>query len=593
MTWVILLVLLTFAGMIWERVPADMVAMSAFALLLVTRVLPPSEAYKVFANDAVITVACMFVLSKALERTGAISIIGHKLHSIAGTTQVGLMIAILPMVALLSAFVNNTPIVVVFVPILITLGLQRDLRPSKLLIPLSYASIFGGLCTLLGTSTNILVSSTAETLGQPPIGMFELARIGPILGIAGMAYILTVGRRLLPDRETLTSLLETTDNKQYMTEVVVVKGSPLIGKKLKETPLKSMPKARIIEVIRRSVPLTTPLEDVELQVGDRLRLSMVLGSVMEIQDVEGLEILPGHNLGLESLGMERAAVVECVIAPESTLIGRTLRQINFRQRFGVLILAVHRKGVNIQKQVAHTRLQFGDTLLVQGSQTAINQLRENPNFLMLQDVPDDVKLRKDRLWLSVSAIAGVVILASLGIFPISTLAIIGATVVVLGGCLDSDEAYRSIEWRLVFMIFGMLSLGMALQKTGAALLVAESLIAGLNWVPEDIRPYIMLSVIYLMTNILTEFLSNNAVAVLLTPIVISAAQALGVDPRPFIITVALAASASFATPIGYQTNTLVYGAGGYKFRDFIRVGTPLNLIFWMMASFLVPMLWPF
>ncbi|MDA7916412.1 SLC13 family permease [Verrucomicrobia bacterium] len=594
MTWVLLLVLLTFIGMVWERIPADMVAMSAFALLLVTRVLEPNEAFSVFGNDAVITVAGMFILSKALERTGFISLIGQRLHKVAGWTQFGLLISILPVVALLSAFMNNTPVVVVFMPILITLGLQRDLKPSKLLIPLSYASIFGGLCTLLGTSTNILVSSTAVSLNQEPIGMFELAKIGVPLGIVGMIYLLTIGRKLLPSRETLTSLIQSTVSKQYLTEVVVVRGSPLEGKRLEDTLLKTLPKsrARIIEVIRRRVPLSTPLNEIELQIGDRLCLSSVVGAVMEIQDVEGLEILPGQNLGLESLGGERAAVVECVVAPDSSMIGRTLKQANFRQRFGVLILAVHRKGVNIQEQLGKTRLDFGDTLLVQGSQTAINQLKENPNFLMLQDVPDDIKARKDRMGLAIGTIAALVILASLGVFPISALAIFGALIVILGGCLEPEEAYRAINWRLVFMIFGMLSLGIALEKTGTAGLLADTFINGFNWVPVDIRPYVMLSLLYLLTNVLTEFLSNNAVAVLLTPVVINTAIGLGVDPRPFIIVVALAASASFATPIGYQTNTLAYGAGGYKFRDFIKVGSPLNLIFWIMSSCLVPLLWP-
>lgn len=591
MAIVFVLLVLTFAAMVWEKLSVDLVALLAFSALLLTGILTPREAFVVFSNEAAITIACMFVLSAALEHTGVIDAIGRKLNSLGGRSDLALLALTLPVVALISAFVNNTPVVVVFMPIMISLASRRDIKPSKFLIPLSYACIMGGMCTLIGTSTNILVSSTAEKLGHAPLSMFELSKVGLPLALVGLVYLLTIGRKLLPDRDTLASLLQSTEHRQYLTEAVIAGNSPLIGKKLAETPLKSLPNSRILDISRGLDTLTTPLNEVVLQQGDRLRMTTVLSSVMEMKNLAGVSIVPNEGLGLETIGTEKAAFAETVIGPDSELIGRSLSQINFRQRYGVLILAVHRQGVNLQANLSQVRLRFGDTLLMEGSETAIHNLQRDRNFLMLVDVPHTAP-RRSRLWVGVGVIAGVVALAAANVMPIAALALIGALIVVLAGCLEVDQAYKSIQWKILFLIFGMLSLGMAMEKTGAAELIANGLISGLAWVPEAARPLAMLALVYLMTNVMTELLSNNAVAVLVTPIVINAALALGVDARPYIVAVAIAASASFATPIGYQTNTLVYGAGGYMFRDFLKIGTPLNLLFWLLATLLIPVFWP-
>ncbi len=583
---------LSFIAMVREKLSVDVVAMLAFSALLALGILTADEAFHVFANPAVITIAGMFVLSAALERTGVIDWIGRRLNSVGGGSDWKLLLAMLPIVAALSAFMNNTPIVAVFMPLMITLAARHGLKPSKLLIPLSYAAIFGGCCTLIGASTNIIVSSTAVEHGQSPISMFELAKIGVPMGVVGIAYLLTFGRRLLPERETLASLLESTTSKQYLTEAVVVSGSPLIGKKLSETPLKSLPNARILDVTRHTETLTTPLNEIVLEKGDRLRLTTVVSSVMEIDELHGVEILPKEEgLGLEAIGMEKAVVVESVIGHDSEMIGRSLREINFRQKFGILVLAVHRRGVNLRDNLARVRLRFGDTILMQGSQRAIAELRDNRNFLMLSELAA-TRVRRSKMWIPITTLAAIVTLAAFKVLPIQALAVIGSVTVVATRCLKVEEAYRAIHWRIVFLILGMLSLGLALEKTGGAALLAHGLIGALEWVPDASRPLAMLALVYLLTNVLTEFLSNNAVAALLTPIVISATATTGLDARPFIIAVALAASASFSTPIGYQTNTLVYGAGGYLFKDFIKVGLPLNLLFWLMATALIPRFWP-
>jgi di/tricarboxylate transporter len=592
MTWEMILVFgllaSTFALMVWEKLPIDLVAMLAFAGLLVSGVLTPAEAFGVFGNDAVVTVGCMFILSAALERTGVIETVGHRLNRMVGQSDWSVLVFVLPIVGVISAFVNNTPVVVVFMPILISLAAARGLKPSKLLMPLSFASILGGTCTLIGTSTNILVSSTAQKMGQAPLGMFELGKVGLLLSVTGFVYLLTIGRKLLPGRETLASILQFADSKQYLTEAVVVTDSPLIGKPLTETPLANQPKLRVLDVIRAGDAVRAPLNEIVLARGDRLRLSTALSSVMEINSLEGLEISPKAKLGLELVGSQKAVVAECVVGPYSSLMGRSIREMNFRRRYGVLVLAVHRKGVNLRKDFADVRLRYGDTLLVEGPESAIRELRESRDFLLLLDVPHEVKRRRKQ-WLAVGTVGLVVALAALNVMPIAASAVMGAVLVVAARCLDMEEAYESVEWKVLFLIFGMLALGLALEKTGGAALVAQGLIRELGpWGPK-----VVLSAVVLVASVMTSFLSNNAVAVLLTPIAIQAAAALGVSARPFIIAVAIGASACFATPIGYQTNTLVHGAGGYLFRDFIRVGLPLNVIVWLLASLLIPFLWPF
>lgn len=592
MTWEMMFVFsvlaITFALMVWEKLSLDIVAMLAFSALLMAGILSPAEAFKVFSNEAAITVASMFVLSAALERTGVIETIAHRLNGIAGRSDWSVLLLVLPIVAVLSAFINNTPVVVVFMPILISLAAARGLKPSRLLIPLSFASILGGLCTLLGTSTNILVSASAQQLGQAPLGMFELGRAGWLLAVAGLVYLLTIGRRLLPDRDTLASLLQSTASKQYLTEVLVTADSPLVGKPIAETPLANQPKARVLEVIRAGDLLYTPLNEVVLQPGDRLRLATPLKSVLELNQLEGVALSPKSTLGVELVGTQKAVVAECVIGPRSSLVGRSVRDVNFRRRYGVLVLAVHRQGENLSEDFADVRLHYGDTLLVEGPEPAISQLRGHRDFLLLLDVPETAK-RSHKQLLAVGAIALVVVLATLNVLPIGALAVMAAVAVVALRCLDVEEAYEAVDWKVIFLIFGMLALGMALEKTKGAELVAQTLIRGLG----DHGPHVVLSAVVLLTSTLTNFLSNNAVAVLLTPIAVQAATALAASPRPFIIAVALGASACFATPIGYQTNTLVYGAGGYKFRDFLKVGLPLNLILCALAAWLIPKLWPF
>jgi di/tricarboxylate transporter len=583
------LLLASFIAMATEKISPDLVSLGAMATLLGFQVLTPSEAFQVFSNEAAIAVACMFILSAGLERTGALDQLGIKVDSIVGKSDWSILIVLLPLVAFVSAFVNNTPVVLIFLPIVTTLATKRGIKPSKLLIPLSFASILGGCCTLIGTSTNLLVSSTAKDLGHAGFTMFDLAKVGSLIAVAGIIYLLTIGRKLLPSRDTLASILQSTESKKYRTEAIILENSPLIGKKLIETAIKDLPHCRVLEVLRHHETLPLSLDEIVLQEGDRIRLSIAMSSVVEIKNLDGIEIFQqSEDIGLTVVDTEKTVVVEGIVNPQSRFEGYTIRSSDLRRRYGIRVLALHRRGVNLKKKFEDTRLSVGDTLLFEGTESSIQRLQESRNFLVLtQDA--HVIPRRNKQHFAIGAVAAVVLLATLTSVPISAAAMLAALFIVISGCLENDEAYRAIDWRLMFMIFGMLSLGIALEKTGGVDLIAAAL---LN-LSGSLGPAGVLSAVILACSILTTFLSNNAVAVMVTPVVIQVATTVGVESKPFLIGVAIGCSACFATPIGYQTNTLVYGAGGYRFRDFVKVGVPLNIIVWILASILIPLLYPF
>ena len=583
------LMVVVFMTMIVERLRSDVIAGCAMVFLMLGGILSPQELFQVFGNEAVVTVACMFVLSSALERTGVIARMGALIDPYVGRTDLSVSLFLLPLVAVLSAFINNTPVVLVFMPMVMAIAARQNIRPSKLLIPLSFASIFGGCCTLIGTSTNILVSSTAERMGERPFEMFDLTLVGSILAVVGMVYLWTFGRKILPERETLSTILQTTQNRQFFTEAIVVPGSSLIGQRLSDSPIASLPKARIIEVIRGDDLIGVALNEIVFEAGDRVRMSTVLSSVMELKDLSGLEIQQQDGLdGLEWVGTQKAALVECVVSPRSSMMGKTIARVDLRRAFGVLVLAVHRHGVNLREKLQSTVLQYGDTLLLEGTETAIKRLRESRDLIVLGEQPHLLPL-KHKQWLAGLSIVFMVVASVFTSMPIGALALSAAIFVILSGCLDMDEAYKAIDWRVIFLICGMLGIGLALEKTSGVGWLAENMIALFGYY--QCPGFVIISGIILLTSVLTTFLSNNAVAVIMTPIAIEVAQFFEMNPAPFMVAVAMGASACFASPVGYQTNALVYGAGGYVFRDFIRVGLPLNLLIWLTASIAIPSIW--
>ena len=593
------LVVLVFLTFTREWLSIELTALSALLACVLAGILSvhpddPANALKVFSHPAPITVACMFILSASLERTGVIEALGNWFESVAGNTPLRMLLVMMALVALLSGFVNNTPVVVVFMPIVIAICRRREFTASKFLIPLSYAAIVGGTMTIIGTSTNLIAVGIAEKNDIEGLGMFSITPLGIIFVATTFIYMMTIGRKLLPTRLTLATLIQNQNSREFITHAFVKKGSELDGINFKNSSLANLRKARVLEVLRDSRQIHQPLDEIVFEAGDEVVFKGQLEGVMDISETEGIDVRGNAGRGLEDVRTESALLMEGVIGPESTMTGKSLKELRFRQRFGVLILAVHRRGRSLQERFEDEKLAFGDTLLVQGPSDKMYNLFQRRDFINLSE-PEDTIHRPRKSPIAIGALLLFMICGAIsgrmGIpeVPIVQLALTSAMIVLITRCVQPQEAYRAIEWRVIFMIFGMLGLGMAIDQSGLARLVATGMTQGLGIE----NPWIMLSLVYLLAAILTEVVSNNAVAVLLTPLAIIIAETLGVNPIPFIIAVMFGSSASFSTPIGYQTNTFIYSAGGYKFGDFFRAGFPLAVILWLISSFLIPMIWPF
>jgi len=598
MTWdialVLILLVVVFVSFVWEKIPPDLTAMALFVALMVLGLLAPKEAFTVFGNTAPLTVGAMFILSAALVKCGVIDRLSSLVESSASWPYAMVMVVLVIVVASISAFINNTPVVVVFLPVVLSLARKMQLAPSKLLIPLSYAAVLGGTCTLVGTSTNLVVNGIVVSKGQPGFSMFELGWLGVPATLIGMVYLALLGKRLLPVREMLTSILSEEERREYITEAFVQLGSPAVGKTLPEAGLTRAKGIRVLEIVRDGIALYIDPQNVHLKAGDRLILGCRLKGIAHTRRLEGIDLVSENNLDLEQIASHEGSLVEAVLTPHSALVGHTVREVNFRQRFRMVVLALHRRGKNVREQIDTLPLQGGDVMLMMGTDQAIDALRNSEDLVLFDRARVPTKAQTGKIAIVVSVIAAVISTAALGIVPIEVGAVAGCVLVCLTGCLKSSEAYASIEWNILFLIYGMLAMGMAMDRSGAAAWIASGVVQGVQeFVPQDYKALAMLAGIYLVTTILTEILSNNAIAALMAPIALSMAAALGVDPRPFIVAVAFAASASFATPIGYQTNTYVYGIGGYRFGDFLKIGVPLNIVCFIVAMIVIPRVWPF
>ena len=611
-----ILVLLVFTSFIKEWVSPEVVALGALVTCVLIGVLPiavpsPSpdlqgaalaealrkfnaDALRVFAHPAPITVACMFVLSAALERTGVIEILGQWFERTAGQSPMRMLVMMIVIVAGLSGFMNNTPVVVVFLPIVLGICRRKDWKASKYLIPLSYAAIVGGTVTIIGTSTNLVASGIAASYDAKfAFGFFDVTPLGIVFVVITFVYLVTVGQKLLPDRVTLAALIDSKDSREFITRAFVSKESPLIGQNFLDSSLKKMKKARVIDVVRDGNRVKESLNNVVFEEGDEIIIKGRLGDLMGLSEKDGITQGTPGQLGLEDVRTESAVMMEGIIGPDSTLAGKSLKELNFRQRFGVIIAAVHRRGRNLQERFEDVKLAFGDTLLVQGPARRMQQLFELKDFVNLSE-PKEIAIRSKKAPFAILAILAFMIVGLLSgvevipAIPIVQVALCAAVFVLVTGCIDPSEAYQSIEWKVLFLIIGMLALGQALQYSGVADILAMKVVDATR----GMDPRILIALFYLLAAVLTEMVSNNAVAALLTPLGIIVSIQLGVDAKPFIAAVMFGSSASFATPIGYQTNTFVYGAGGYKFGDFFRAGFPLALILWIVASLLIPVIWP-
>ncbi len=582
---VILAAVILFAT---EKLSVDLTAIIIMGVLLLSGIITPGEGVSGFSNSATVTVTAMFVLSAALRQTGAVNYLGTVTSRLFGLSYYAGLAATMAIVALLSAFTNNTPVVAVFIPILMSVSKDNRLSPSRLLIPISFASMFGGVCTLIGTSTNILVSSIAVNHGQPSFGMFEFTAMGSIFLLAGIAYMLLIGVRLLPRRHYEGGPADRYDMAEYMTEIVVLPEARSVGTRLTESPLVRELDIDVLDVIRNGKRVFMPFSFITLREGDVLRVRCDVKQLQSMKDRMGIALKADRRGLLPGDDGDDLLLVEAIVAHNSSLAGKTIRSAQFRSNYRANALAMRHRGQLFRKNFTDTPLKPGDALLIEVGKEHYDWLKSHDDFVIVSEI-ERPAYRKDRIIPALLIVLGVIVVPALGLAPIMVTAIIGCVLMVLARCITMEEAYQAIEWKVIFLLGGILSLGIALEKTGTALYLAKALIGILG----DLGPVAILAALYLLTSLLTEAMSNNATAVLLAPIAIVLADSLGVSPRPFLVAVTFAASSSFMTPVGYQTNTMVYGIGEYRFSDFLKVGAPLNLLFWVLATILIPIFFPF
>ncbi|MCP5117443.1 MAG: SLC13 family permease, partial [bacterium] len=527
----------------------------------------PQEGISGFSNPATVTVAAMFILSAGLQKTGATAGIGQLLVRF-GRTYFAALVVIMGTITVISAFINNTAAVAVVLPLGMVEANRRKIAASRLLIPLSYASQFGGVCTLIGTSTNLLVSAISEQAGYGAFSMFEFSRMGLILFVAGALFFLLFGRWLLPEREA-QELAVTYQLGEYITELRVGENSPLIGKSALESRLGADHDVTILRLLHVRKAVWAPLRQ-PLMGGDVLLVRCRIGELMRLRESAGLELNVDFNLRDATLQTEDMRLVQALVAPESDVVGHTLKELDFRNRYKALVLAIQRRGESIQDKLNSVQLGLGDALLIQAHEDQIRALRNDPAFIVLDELPGVALRHKAPLVFAI--LASVVGLAAFNVLPILVTAILGCLAMVLTRCLRLEEAYHAINWPVIFLLGGILPLGIAMQNSGAAAFIAERAVGTVG----GMGPVAVLAVIYLMTSVMTDTMSNNAAAVLLAPIAISTADQIGVDPRPLLMAITFAASTGFSTPVGYQTNTMIYNPGGYKYTDFLRTGVPLS-----------------
>ena len=565
----------------------DMLFLAATALFAVSGIISTKEAFGGFSNPAMLTVAALFVVAAGLRDTGILDFIGRKVLGNArkeGTALVRLG----GVVTLMSAFLNNTPVVAMFMPIVIDWSRRNRVSPSKLLIPLSYFAILGGICTLIGTSTNLVVDGLMVDAGLPRIGLFEISPVGVPMAIAGLAYLYFIGQRLLPNRKELLEQLGES-RREFLSEMLVSASCRLVGQTVEQAGLRQLPGAFLIEISRQDGTVISPVNpDTMIRADDRLVFTGIVSSIIELERIPGLNPVADPAYEVSPRAQQQRRLCEAVISITSPLIGKSIRDADFRARFGAAVVAVHRGGERVKEKVGDIRLESGDTLLLQTQPHFLRAYRNDPSFYLVSDVEEWRPLRHDRAWISLGIF---VALIGLMVFQDNNTllwAMMAGLALVGTGCISAAEARKSIEWQALVMIGASFGVGAALDKSGAAELIAHGIVDA----TQSLGALWALAAIYILTVIVTEIITNNAAAVLMFPFCLETARLYGVSDRPFLMAVLFGASAGFMTPIGYQTHMMVYGPGGYRFSDFVKVGAGMHVALFPVAMVLIPWVWP-
>ncbi len=590
--FVLALIVLAFILFVSEKFSLDVTALFILTILFTGGFLTVEEAISGFSNPAVITIALLFILSQGLQKTRILEYLIVRINKLVSQSKnLGLGVYLLT-IAFASALMNNTAIVAVFMPVTIRLAHQYHMSPSKLLIPLSYAAIMGGTLTLVGTSTNLIVNAVYIENGGSPLGMFEFAKYGWITLLVGLIYVLWIAPKILPSRTVTSSLTQSYHMAGYLTEMKISEDSPLVGSTCQERNVNQSYDVIVLDIQRDGRLIAYNVGRQTLRAGDILFVKGSLESFLRMKEVEKVTLLTDEKLTQSELEQDDNILVECMVTDQSDVIGKTLREANFRKRFGAFILAIRREGLIIRKKIAHVVLHTYDTLLIYGGKRQISELEKSGKFILLGEMQADlVKVRF--WWISIVSIVLTVFLAAIGVLPILKGALISAVILMMFRVISPNEAYESIHWQVIVLIAALIPLGIVIQSSGTATYIANMIMQYVDTLSPSIQPYVLFALVYFVTMVMTEVSSNTATAIIMTPIVIAITADMQFDPRPFIFGVCFAASASFSTPVGYQTNLMVYGPGGYRFSDYMKTGIPLALTFWILAILIIPTIWPF
>ena len=586
------LVLLTFILFVTEKFSLDVTALLILTILFIGGFLSVEEAMSGFSNPAVIIISLLFILSHALQKTRILEYLIVRINQLVSRSRpLGLGVYLLT-IAFASALMNNTAIVAIFMPVTIRLAHRYRMSPSKLLIPLSYAAIMGGTLTLVGTSTNLIVNSIYINNDGQPLGMFEFAKFGWITLTIGIIYVLTIAPKILPSRTVTSSLTQSYHMAGYLTEMKLSKDSPLVGSSCQQRNISQNYDVIVLDIQRGDRLITYKVGNEKLQADDILFVKGSVESFLQMKEVEKVSLLTDEKLTQNELEQEDNILIECMVTDQSNLIGKTIVNSNFRKRFYAFILAIRREGSIIRNKIAHVLIQSYDTLLIYGGRKELSKLANTSGFILLGEVEEQlVKVRF--WWVSIISIIFTIFFAAVGLLPIIKGALLSVVILLALRIITPNEAYQSIHWQVIILIAALIPLGTVIETTGTASFIGDSIAQLVRLFSDSYQPYILLGITYLITMILTEVSSNTATAIIMTPIVLSLAAKMGIDARPLIFGVCFAASASFSTPVGYQTNLMVYGPGGYKFSDFIKVGLPLSITLWLTAIIFIPMIWSF